>query len=150
MIDDFLADLLAAAVDAITDPPARQYIAHGQTFAHDCDLLASRLAGFEFQRTDSRGCVLIPVAVLEVTLMRCWPKAGDNGQAIPTADAITAAATALALDGESLMNGIADRVEDGSLFADRCCADVEFTPGLQAVDPSGGLAGWTLTLTVRL
>lgn len=148
MIDAYLTELLAAAVDAVVDPPERQYVAHGDTFAHDCELLVSRLVTYAFERTDPNGCLLVPVAVLEVRLLRCYPKL-DGGR-IPAPAEIGAAATALAADGQALMDGIADAVAAGTLFDDTCCADVTLDPGLAPISPEGGYAGWTLTLTLRL
>lgn len=162
-----LNDLLAAAVEVLTPdpddgddprtpPPDRRYLAHGpDAFAWDCELLAVHLLGIRLESDDpagvSRACVAMPVIDLAVTLLRCYPKAGDAGGIIPSAEDITAAAEVLAVDAAALAGGVADMWADGTLFptAGVGCGKVTLSPGVTALGPEGGYAGWRLTLAVR-
>lgn len=155
-------DLLDAAVFALTPsgdpyvddprtaPPAAQYVAHGLNFAWDCELLAASVVGVRLERQAGRGCATIPVATLALTLLRCYPKAGDGGDAIPSSDEIDTAAKVLTVDAAALAGGLVDAWSDGSLFTAVPCSAVTIIPGVEPLGPAGGYAGWRVTLEVRL
>lgn len=155
-------DLLDAAVfvltpsgdpyvdDQRTAPPAMQYVAHGLNFAWDCELVAASIVAVRMERQAGHGCAVIPVATLAVTLLRCYPKAGDGGDNVPSSDEINAAARVLAVDAGALAGGLVDAWADGSLFAAVPCSAVTIIPGIEPLGPAGGLAGWRVTLEVRL
>lgn len=157
-------DLLNAAASALTPdggdpddprtaPPDRQYVAHGLNFAWDCELLASSLVRVTLERQAGRGCAVIPVVSLAVTLLRCYPKAGDLGDEIPAASEIDQAAQVLAIDATALAGGLNDAWGSGDLFPSVPsigCAQVTLFPGVEPLGPAGGLAGWRVTLDVRL
>lgn len=149
MISTWLDELLAAGVAALADPPARQFVAHGD-FAHDCAQLAVRLAGYTMiPQTDDGGCAVIPQATFGVQLLLdCWPTA-KQGQPFPPATDISTAAKAAADAGEALLNGVHDANEAGTLFSGRCCDDVNIS-ALDPIGPESGLVGWALTISVRL
>lgn len=153
IVSDLLDDLLAAAVDAVTDPPSLQGVRHG-VFAHDCEMLVVHCSGITFDALgDPSGNVLrtavIPAVELTVTLVRCWP-VPEEGKTSPPAATITTAARGLATDGAELVGGLAAAWADGTLFptADVNADDVTLIPGLSPVDPEGGLAGWRFALSV--
>lgn len=165
LLADLATDLLAAAVESLTpdpddaqdpraDPPARRLIAHNPgTFAWDCELVAVSLTGLVLETPRPAGvgsrCSVIPAAALVVTLLRCYPTVqGDLG--IPDAEAITAASEQLAIDGAALAGGLMAMWAAGTLFplAAIGCGKVTLGP-LDPIGPSGGLAGWRFTVTVR-
>lgn len=152
LISDLLTDLLAVSVASLTDPPERQYVAHGR-FAFDCELVAVHLVRLTLDRPASGGgCVVLPTAVLAVTVVRCYPKAGDDDTPIPEASAINDAALVLAVDAATLAGGVADAWAAGALFptAGIGCARVDINPGVEPLGPDGGLAGNRVSMTVRL
>lgn len=151
LIRDLLTDLLAAAVDVVTDPPERRYVAHGETFAHDCELLASSLVSVRAEQPEpalgAAGCTLIPVVTMRLTILRCYPKLEPE---IPAAAEIQAAAVVLADDAVALSGGILDKWSAGTLFptAGIHCDRVSISD-LLPISPSGGLAGWRIGFDVR-
>lgn len=162
LVRSLLDDLLATAVAALTPdpldnddprtaPPDRQLVAHGD-FAWDCELVAVRLDRLGLDRPPGQPntCAVVPVATVSATVLRCYPKAGDGGEEIPSAEAIDTAARVLAVDAAALADGIATSWADGSLFDPVPCSRVTIVPGVEPLGPDGGLAGWRVTLDVRL
>lgn len=151
LIRKLLDDLLDAAVAALTDPPDRQFVAHG-AHAHDCEMVASRLVAL---RTDTvegargmAGGPVIPVVTLRVLLLRCYPAVDSDG--LPDAAELTTASQTLADDAVDLSGGLLARWEAGTLFptagihADRVEIGL-----LEPVGPSGGYAGLSVDVEVR-
>lgn len=144
-----LEDLLAVSVAALDDPPDRQFVAHGD-FAHDCPLVAVRIIDFVHEpQTNDGGCAVIPVVTFDVTVLRCYA-ASTEQQPVPTAESITDDALVLARDANDLSAEILDQSAAGTLFDGVTCGDVNLSGGLEAVGPEGGIAGWRLTLSVRM
>lgn len=144
-------DLLAGAVAELTDPPDRQFVAHGD-FAHDCELLAVRTLSIRTEAPDLHrggpGCSVIPVIVLQLTLLRCYPAVDSDGT--PEAAELSAASLVLADDAVALSGGLLDRWSAGTLFpsAGVHCDKVEVGV-LEPVGPAGGMAGWRISYEVR-
>ena len=73
-----LDDLLDSAVAELTSPPARRFVAHG-AFAHDCELVASRLVEWSLAPVDQRAPFpVINEITLSVTVIRCYPRAAGD------------------------------------------------------------------------
>lgn len=151
LVRDLLTDLLDAAVSVLTDPPARQYVGHGD-FAHDCELLAVRLQSIRTEAPDQmaggQGCALIPVITLQLTLLRCYPAVDGDG--IPDADELTAASLVLTDDSVGLSGGLLAMWEENTLFPTAGFHCDKVTVGvLDPVGPAGGTAGWRISFEVR-
>jgi hypothetical protein len=151
LIRDLLTDLRDAAVASLTDPPDRQYVGHGN-FAHDCELVATRVVGLRTETADAgtgqRSCAVIPVITLELTVMRCYPTV--DGEGIPDAAELTTASLTLADDAVAITGGLLDRWEASTLFSsvgDHC--DRVVIGNLDPVGPGGAIAGWRVTIEVR-
>lgn len=151
LVRDLLTDLRAAVVAVLTDPPARQLIGHG-AFAHDCEMVGVRLATITFETADlgagSPGCAVVPVIPLQLVVLRCWPTVDSGG--IPDAAEITAASLTLADDAVAVTGALLDLWRAGTLFptVGVHCSRVEFGP-LEPIDPEGGIAGLTQTVSIR-
>lgn len=154
-ISTMLDELLAASVAALgADAPERQSVEHGEEFdlPHDCEQLLVALTSYtleqQAQALDGGGCAVIPVATFVVELLLCYPY-GTPEQTAPPVDEISAAARRIADAGVALVDGLHDASVAGTLFTQRCCDDVTIAAP-DPVGPDGGLAGWALTLSVRL
>lgn len=142
-VETALQRLLETVHEALDDAPDGRVV-HG-AFAHDCAMVAVRLAGWRFE---GNACAVIPVLTFEALWLRCYP-AVENG-ALPTGAEISTAALLLAGDVEPVANAVGDLIEGDGLYPGRCCDDVDWTPGFTSVGPEGGLAGWRLNVDVRL
>lgn len=160
---DDLLDVAVAALtpdpldeaDPRTTPPDNQYVAHGLAFAWDCELVAVSIERLTLERAQGRGsgCAVIPAVTLAVTVLRCYPKAGDDGNDVPAPETIAEAARVLAVDAAALGGGILTAWENGTLFPSSPtigCQRVTIFPGVDPLGPAGGFAGWRLRLDVRL
>lgn len=151
-VRSLLRGLLANVVASLDDPPARQYVAHGDRFAHDCELVAVRAVSIGFDSTDSGPLpgqarqVQVPVVVLQAIWLRCWPTGAD----LAAAD-ITTVAEQLAVDVGAVGTGLTHAWADGTLFAGMQNRSnlVTIGPAIP-INPEGGLAGWRQSVNVRL
>lgn len=150
----FLDDLLAEAVTAITvagaePPPERQYVAHGAV-TWDCELLTVHLLHVRPKLVDPRSerCAILHVATMQVTLLRCHPAVDDRGTP-PTAEALSIAGRALAVDGQALWKGLTRAWAEGAWPVNIPCSAVTWGV-LEPLAPSGGFAGWRVEVAVRL
>lgn len=154
----------AAAVDVLTaakacyrtaaaevcglDAPRRAMVTHGAPVWDDEQLSVAILGtGVAYQ---SR-CAVVLSASLMVWVVRCHPTVRDDGTP-PAEEDIENAALTLADDAWLLAGGLAEAAYDGSLFPSFDgvrCEQVRLGPG-RAEPPSGGLAGWSLPITVDL
>jgi hypothetical protein len=150
IVKDLGNDLLAAAVDVLTDPPERQFFGHG-SFAHDCELVAVSVLSIEVDQPDlaagSQACALVPIVNLQLTVLRCYPTVADDA---PTAAALTAASSTLADDAVAISGDLLDRWSADTLFptAGVHCDRVDFGD-LRPVGPEGGIAGWRVSFAIR-
>lgn len=149
-VRDLLRGLLTNVVGSLTDPPARQYVAHGDRFAHDCELVATRVVQIGFDSSDTGPLpgharqVMVPVVGLQAIWLRCWPSSDD-------ADGITTVAEQLAVDVGAVGTGLTHAWADGTLFTGMVNRSNLVTIGpAQPISPEGGLAGWRQTVNVRL
>lgn len=146
--------LLDAAVDA-GPPVAREFIAPGPRFAHDCSLIAVHVAdagteppgGLQLLSGD-RGCVLVPYTVLMVTfVLDCVPSGEDvGGEWQPPAAADVTAWSATYLSGaEAIWQAVMDAA--AGPLAEECLeatvGDVEFG------GPLGGVAWSEIPVRVQ-
>lgn len=151
---DLLGSLLAESVAAIdtegaSPAPDRQYVAHGSV-TWDCELVAVNLVRVSAQLVEANlaRCAVRHDARLAVTLLRCWPTADSRGTP-PSADALSVAGRDLATDGQALWKGLTRAWSEGAWPVNLPCNAVTWE-GLEPLAPSGGFAGWRLTLGVRL
>lgn len=155
MISTMLDELLAQAVTALgADAPERQSVEHGEEFdlPHDCEQLLVSLTSYTLEQQrgapEGGGCAVIPVATFLVELLLCYPY-GTPEEPAPDVDEISTAARRIADAGVALVDGLHDANVAGDLFTGRCCDDITIAAP-QPVGPDGGLAGWVLTLSVRM
>lgn len=148
-LSDALDAVLDAAAELLEDAPDRRYIAHGQP-AVDCEQLVVHCAGLRTVVLDQSSDLPAPrtqprgrVATLVVTLSRpvC---AGLE----PSAEQLDDDGGRLAVDGWTLFAGLVQWLHDGG-FATPLQSAANVTLA-EAPEPSGGFAGWTVTLDVAL
>lgn len=168
-LSDAAADMLDAAVAALTATesgdrddllPARQLIAPGAEWAHDCEMLVVHVANLaanpDLQAPTAPGrptCPVVPEAVIVATVLyECVPTSDQSGDP-PAPDLITAAADRVLDGGMTLWRGIARARREGTLFPslEASCADVQFSEGgATPIGPEAGLAGWEIGVVVTL
>lgn len=147
-----LVDLLAAATATLASPPDRRYVSHGQP-AIDCQQLTVHAAGIRIvgldQPTDipsARSQPRVRVASLIVTLSR--PVCASPQ---PSVDQLGQDGSALAVDGWSLVAGLVEALSAGSVWTGTSPLPKAGNVVLaEAPEPSGGFAGWTISLDVTL
>lgn len=153
---DACAELLAAAVASLTDPPGRQYVSPGPV-ALDCEQLTVHAALIALADTDPSSPSLQPsrravgasvnLVALVITVVRCVPTISESGNP-PPVDKLDASAQIVLADGWQLWNGIKQAHRAGSLLPGNC-RDVFIEPCLP-ITPSGGIGGWQLTVRTNL
>lgn len=149
VVETLLTDLLASTVAVLENPPARRFVAHG-LWAHDCESVTVKLGDLKFETMANVNIATASLVTLHATIVRCYNTADEHGEA-PAAATIQVDALSLADDAADLMNGLCERWAAGTLFPnvpEFGCGTVDF-PGLRAIGPEGGLAGWECTLIVR-
>jgi hypothetical protein len=152
-------DLLNAAEDCYDRPgsptcPPRRGVIFGTLPALDCPMLAVTLVSVEARAgvgTPSNRCTAVPRARLAVWVARCYPTMDDSGNP-PSITAEEQASCLLDADLGVLWDGLIGRWATGDLFPSfpgLACEAVTF--GVSAAQgPSGGLASWSLPVTVDL
>lgn len=149
LLDDLLAEAVSVVNAAGSEPaPDRQLVAHGSATA-DCELLAVHLLHVRPQVIDPRSqrCAVVHIASMAVTLLRCYPMVSDRGVP-PTADALTVAGRALAVDGQALWKGLTRAWAEGAWPVGIPCSRVTWG-ALEPIAPSGGFAGWRIEVAVQ-
>lgn len=148
---DVAAALLAAAVAAVADPPARQFVSTGRP-AEDCPLVAAwfdRLRPSSGRTTTDLGnqrCRVAIVADLGLVVIRratAW-----EGEDAPSVATLTSESIQVATDAYDLWRTLVPAVQDGSLWPGIMRgASVTFGE-MQPVGPQGERAGvlWRLSL----
>lgn len=130
------------------DVPTTSLVTHAAP-AWDGDLLA--VATTNLTTAYQGRCSVVYAVRLTVWVVRCVPVTLDNGSPPDPAD-VEAAALTLADDAWLLTTSIADAAYSRSLFPSFDgigCEQVRLGDG-RAEAPSGGLAGWSLPITVDL
>ncbi len=91
----------------------------------------------------------VNLPTLNLLVMRCVPGfgAGPTDATLPSSTALAAVARQVYADGWALWVEISRAVKAGALFSR--CSEVYFDAGVPQ-DPSGGCAGWLMTLRVNL
>lgn len=149
LLDDLLAEAVTALAAAGSGPaPDRQLVAHGSATA-DCELLAVHLLHVRPQVLDPRSqrCAVVHIASMAVTLLRCYPMVSDRGVP-PSAQDLTDAGRALAVDGQALWKGLTRAWAEGSWPVGIPCSRVTWG-ALEPIAPSGGFAGWRIEVAVQ-
>lgn len=162
-----LTDVLAACEDAYSavgapDIPARRFIAHGQPVASGEQLTVSPLgisAAHPFPLAQLRAIktTAIGSAGIAVEVWRqCWPSAEMTSPAsknLPNPAAFTAATLTLADDATTIWGHLADLCAGGGLVPSlpsiAVAEDTSISP-MVPLGPTGLLAGWRLTIAVKL
>lgn len=147
-----LAALLAVYDEARVELPTRRYLAPGPMTAWDDEhaavYLTSTLPGSSDRANTpgghparGAGAQSTPRGAYEARVVRCIPTLDDDGAA-PPADAITSSARELLRDVGLLLDAV-------YRFAGEAPLGSVATPGqAQPLGPDGGLAGWSVTVTV--
>lgn len=113
--------ILDVAVNALVDPPDRQYVTFGDV-AVDCDQIVVGIRGITpTQRfpNDTGGrvrCAQVPVVEMWVELHRCGPQGDESGNA-PTSAALQAFAQTMSDDQESLVCEFLDAIQNNEMTA---------------------------------
>lgn len=144
-----LDDLLDSAVAELSNPPSRQFIAHGD-WAKDCECVAVEVTDASVSNIDPAQCAGVDSLSLAVTVVRCYIATTTNAP-VPAASGIGADAYTHAFDLGELVGGLGDRWAAGTLFpsvAGIGCGQVQFL-GAIAGGPEGGYAWWTVNLSVE-
>lgn len=154
-----LTELLAASVVALEVSrtgiavPSRQYVSHGRPAVDFCDtgILVVYGDAPSIQLSKPRQDIaeqagqfmFMAIADMFVEVWRCAPSLDDTGGA-PTATALTASATALAVDAHALWTGLVRAQTGGTLFPTGM-ANVRAEFGdVTPIGPQGGMAGWRM------
>lgn len=152
--------LLSASESALATEgrplPGRRYVALGNPAWDCCDQLVSRVVRV-YQSDVSGGPtphhrlgvgVSLILVDFEVSVVRCVPTIGSDGNPPPAA-MLDASASAAYADAWALTNGLRERVREGTLLPAPPCREVEVLPA-QPYDNQGGCGGWTFTVTAQL
>jgi hypothetical protein len=161
--------VLSAAVATLTSPPTIQYVSAGKPAATGCDQLVVWVDAFKLVRprpASSRGGGAfaeernslfpqgsLPALDMQVQLIRCGAPGvtGELDPANPSATDLDAFATAQLTDGWALYHGLFNAAVAQTLFA-----GLEHVPAAVVIGQGvpygteGGLAGWTVPVTVGL
>ena len=160
---DLAAEYLAACVEsldtvptyapALGGAPVRTFVNYGVPVADfatqavtgstGCDQLTVHVMPITERAGEQAG--FVSNVMLVATIFRCClPTVDDMGNA-PTPQSQSAWAEQILADKWSLWNHLHFLVREGELF-DKCCAVV--WNGINALNPSGGCGGSTVTVTV--
>lgn len=129
-----------------TDLPARSYVSHGEP-SWDCgDQLTVHLDGLPIEQVTK--CSTRNRFPFVITLLRCVTSLGPDAE-IPTDEVLDEEALGLLADAWVLRNGIAVGRANGLLFGtvDSGCDTVSLGD-ITTLGPEGGLAGWSIAVTL--
>lgn len=140
---------------ALEDTVSRVFVAPGPEYATDCSLLAVHLDAIGAVPVASDadlgpqfGCVIVPAVTLVLRYRAdCVPTPANDGTP-PSASRVEDWATLTMERANLLWQGVADAVLGGALDVGGCH---DASLGIaQGYGPSGGIAGLTIPVTVRL
>ena len=143
--------ILDVAVNALADPPDRQYVTFGD-IAVDCDQIVVGIRDITpAQRfpNDTGGrvrCAQIPTVRYWVELHRCGPQPDDNGDA-PTTAALQAFAQVMSDDQESLVCEFLDAIQNHDMTPRPQAWSMDPT---EPLGPNGGFSGVRVPLLVQI
>lgn len=150
ILDELLDEAVAAldTTEEAEDAPTRRFISHSEP-AYDCEQLTVHLVSVTPKPVDPRGdsCVLIPVARVAVTLLRCVTALEDEG--IPDHDTLQAENRQLAVDGPALFRYLTRQWATGAWPSGLPCRSVRWR-ALEPKAPAGGYAGWRVEADITL
>lgn len=141
-------------LDTLKGAPARQFVSPGRPAA-DCEQVcvhASLIAEDAMQPTGTGAGTRhkqefrVNVPTYVVTVHRCLPTPGPNMNP-PSRDDLEAAAAQTNADVWALWNHLWNLAREGQLFGGKC--RLIYMDRAQALEPSGGIGGWTLTIRAQ-
>lgn len=163
LAEDFLAacveslDTIPTFAPALGGAPERSFISPGLPVWDCCEQLTVHVEALVEGDTSPGGLATgrravytrENLVVLVASLTRCIPTTGRGGgmDELPWPEDLEAAAAQIHADGWAIWNHIFNMIRVNE-FSDRC-SEV-FWDGMRAYVPSGGCAGWVLTLRVKL
>jgi hypothetical protein len=147
-------DTIPTFAPGLAGAPERNFISPGAPVDDCCDQLTVHVSAITEAATGSGGLQAgrratesrVNLVRLVATIKRCIPTIGSDGQ-FPNADELEEAAAQLDADAWALWNHIYNLIRTDELFT--LCGQVN-QDGIQAVAPSGGCAGFTMTVRVGL
>lgn len=139
------------ATQDLLGAPDEQYVAISTPTQDCCDQVAVHIPtlgenlGVGERATSGKAIGRINMPTIMVTVTRCVPVAGKVGSTVrvPSKAEISASARQITADGWAIWNGIYSQLAQGCLWAS---CDQVFWEGMTKIHPSGGCAGWRLTL----
>lgn len=150
ILDELLDEAVAAldTTEGAADAPTRRYISHSEP-AWDCEQLTVHVVSVTPKPVDPRGdsCVLIPVARVAVTLIRCVTALEDEG--FPDAAILQEENRQLAVDGPALFKYLTRQWATGVWPSGLPCRAVKWR-ALEPKPPAGGFAGWRVEADITL
>jgi hypothetical protein len=150
LLNDLLDQAVAAldTTEAAVDAPVRRFISHSEP-SYDCEQLTVHLVSVTPKPVDPRGdaCVLIPVARVAVTLLRCVTALEDEG--MPDHATLQAENHQLAIDGPALFKYLTRQWAEGTWPSGLPCRAVKWR-ALEPKAPAGGYAGWRIEADIEL
>jgi hypothetical protein len=139
--------------------PARSYVAHGLA-AIDCEQLTVSVYTVTVADTSPRVLPLdrqfktrygsVNIVPMTVQIVRCYPAVTLGGRQqpmLPAASTLAQAGAELYADGWQLWNGLQTAKRLGAF--EGVCHEFSMDP-LIPIQPSGGFAGWSVPVEVRL
>jgi hypothetical protein len=147
ILEVLAAQLLDEASDALVDPPARQFVAHGEP-AWDCSQLTVHLVNVHpklFLEQSSAKCAVVPIAVFRIELVGCVAGPDNKGNP-PKATTLNDESLDLLNQAWRLWKTLTRRWREGA-FGD--CKQVNWLP-LVPAEPQGLMAGWVMDVEIEL
>ena len=147
-------DTIPTFAPGLAGAPERNFISPGAPVDDCCDQLTVHVSSITESTTAPGGLAAgrrasynrVNLVRMVATIKRCIPIIGTEGQTPEAAD-LEAAAEQIDADGWALWNHIFNLIRSDQLFT--LCGEV-FNDGIFAVAPSGGCAGWEMTVRVAL
>ena len=147
ILSDLLEALLDKASTWVTTP--RAFISHALP-PMDCDSLVVWTDTINATAPNKGVCSVVSKWTVHVSRYKCVPTMDNDGNALPASE-YQDSALDLAEEGASIWYGVIDAWSDGSLFDGLIgCEAIDFTQGMRALVPQGGIGGWDLTIIVSL
>lgn len=144
-LTEVCTQILNIASDALDDPPARAYVAHGLP-AWDCEQLAVFIE--RISAVDQNTCSLVHKLDIAVEIARsCQPVPDASGNP-PAVAALDAATAALAVDGWSIWRGLIAAWMAGTLADGVNSSRIRFTQAIP-LPPAGTFAGWRIQFSIE-
>lgn len=158
-------DLLTTAEQILTTtvggPVALAYLSPGfPSLDYQCDQVAVWNSGLGEEQTSPLSPIpatgqrrrwgWLNLATLSVQSIRCIRvgRTTSTGYTPPSSEQLAEDAAKVMEDGWALYNGISTAIIEDGLF-DGPCKDIKFL-SMSPLTPQGGVAGWTLVLSVEL